>query len=124
MNLEAKEKTYVKNSGVMCPRDGFVVFRQSELLTGRLGKVTLGGSNKSGLFQVCCQDQGMPHTVAPVLMGSCSRFGPLISRGTRHASQHPGCPSSAVLGQMSGEGSLSTWIGGASMHRWVTLRSS
>ena len=58
VNLEAKEKTYVKNSGVLCPRDGFVVFRQSELLTGRLGKVTLGGSNKSGLFQVCCCSKG------------------------------------------------------------------
>ena len=51
----------MKDSGVMCPRDGYVVFRQSELLTGRLGKVTLGGSNKSGLFQVCFQSQGMPH---------------------------------------------------------------
>ena len=76
VNLEAKEKTYVKNSGVLCPRDGFVVFRQSELLTGRLGKVTLGGSNKSGLFQVRCRNQGMPHEEPPVLVGSCSRFSP------------------------------------------------
>ncbi len=60
MNLETKEKTHVKGTGVMCPMDGYVVFRRSELLCGRLGKVTLGGSNKSGLFQVfyspvlCC----------------------------------------------------------------------
>ena len=53
MNLETKEKTHVKGTGVMCPMDGYVVFRRSELLCGRLGKVTLGGSNKSGLFQVC-----------------------------------------------------------------------
>ena len=52
VNLETKEKTHVKGTGVMCPMDGYVVFRQSELLCGRLGKVTLGGSNKSGLFQV------------------------------------------------------------------------
>lgn len=52
MNLETAEKTYVKGRGVMCPRDGFVVFQNSTLMCGRLGKVTLGGGNKSGLFQV------------------------------------------------------------------------
>lgn len=51
VNLETREKTHVKGTGVMCPMDGYVVFRQSELLAGRLGKVTLGGGNKSGLFQ-------------------------------------------------------------------------
>ena len=51
VNLETREKTYVKGTGVMCPMDGYVVFRQSELLAGRLGKATLGGGNKSGLFQ-------------------------------------------------------------------------
>lgn len=60
MNLETKEKTHVKGTGVMCPLDGYVVFRRSELLCGRLGKVTLGGSNKSGLFQVCL------HAVSPL----------------------------------------------------------
>ena len=89
----------MKNSGVMCPRDGFVVFRQSELLTGRLGKVTLGGSNKTGLFQVRCRDPGMPHETAPVLVGSCSRFGPLTSRGIRYASRHIWGLSSAVQGR-------------------------
>ena len=51
VNLETAEKTYLKGSGVMCPRDGFVVFQNSTLMCGRLGKVTLGGGNKSGLFQ-------------------------------------------------------------------------
>lgn len=32
--------------------DGFVCFYNSHLISGRLGKVTLGGGNKSGLFQV------------------------------------------------------------------------
>ncbi len=36
----------------MCPRDGYVLFRNSELLCGRLGKQTLGGGNKASLFQV------------------------------------------------------------------------
>ncbi|EIE19808.1 beta and beta-prime subunits of DNA dependent RNA-polymerase [Coccomyxa subellipsoidea C-169] len=56
VNLETAEKTYLKGSGVMCPRDGFVVFQNSTLMCGRLGKVTLGGGNKSGLFQVLAND--------------------------------------------------------------------
>ncbi len=55
MNLETAEKTHVKGRGVMCPRDGFVVFQNSTLMCGRLGKVTLGGGNKSGLFQVLAE---------------------------------------------------------------------
>ncbi len=42
---------YTKGRGPMCPRDGFVVFRNSELLCGRLGKQALGGGNKASLFQ-------------------------------------------------------------------------
>ena len=36
----------------LCPMDGYVCIRNSELLSGRLGKATLGGGNKTGLFQV------------------------------------------------------------------------
>ena len=69
MNLETKEKTHVKGTGVMCPMDGYVVFRRSELLCGRLGKVTLGGSNKSGLFQVCHHPPAtLPQSPAPFLI--------------------------------------------------------
>lgn len=53
MNLETKEKQYSGNDVKhMCSKDGWVCFRNSELLCGRLGKATLGGGNKSGLFQV------------------------------------------------------------------------
>ena len=52
MNLEVAEKTHVTGRGVLCPRDGYVVFRNSDLVCGRLGKATLGGGNKAGLFQV------------------------------------------------------------------------
>ena len=51
VNLETTEKTYSKGAGALCPRDGFVLLRNSELLAGRLGKATLGGGNKAGLFQ-------------------------------------------------------------------------
>ncbi len=74
MNLETAEKTYLKGSGVMCPRDGFVVFQNSTLMCGRLGKVTLGGGNKSGLFQAppftfsCISTRATPVTLGIVLI--------------------------------------------------------
>ena len=51
VNLETKERQYTA-SEEMCPMDGHVTFFNSCLVSGRLGKVTLGGGNKSGLFQV------------------------------------------------------------------------
>ena len=57
VNLETIEKkNYTKGRGHMCPSDGFVCFRNSELLTGRLGKATLGDGNKDGLFHVRRKD--------------------------------------------------------------------
>ena len=52
VNLETKEKNYCGKGHHMCPRDGWVCFHNSELVSGRLGKATLGGGNKAGLFQV------------------------------------------------------------------------
>ncbi|GLC35764.1 hypothetical protein PLESTM_000363300 [Pleodorina starrii] len=49
VNLEMAEKVYSKKDEHMCPNDGWVCFRNSELISGRLGKVVLGAS-KSGLF--------------------------------------------------------------------------
>ena len=49
MNLEVPEKNYTKKGGSMCVNDGFVIFRNSELLSGNLGKKILGGA-KNGLF--------------------------------------------------------------------------
>ena len=51
VNLETKEKMYTSGEH-MCPADGWVCFRNSQLLCGRLGKATLGGGNKAGLYQV------------------------------------------------------------------------
>lgn len=41
LNLTVKEKIYT-TSEAMCPSDGFVYFRNSELLSGQVGKATLG----------------------------------------------------------------------------------
>lgn len=44
LNLTLKEKSYPREKGLetMCPSDGFVYFRNSELISGQLGKATLG----------------------------------------------------------------------------------
>lgn len=49
VNLTVTEKSYIKpkeegerEAEAMCPNDGFVYFRNSELLSGQLGKATLG----------------------------------------------------------------------------------
>ncbi|KNA22334.1 hypothetical protein SOVF_034890 [Spinacia oleracea] len=64
VNLMVKEKMYCKpedrttscREETMCPSDGFVYFRNSELLSGQLGKTTLGNGNKVGLFSVLVRD--------------------------------------------------------------------
>jgi len=65
VSLETKEKIFGSQDSSLqysAPHmdlaDGYVVFRYSELLCGRLGKATLGGGNKSGLFQVMVSDYG------------------------------------------------------------------
>ncbi|GAB2275314.1 hypothetical protein Dimus_010075 [Dionaea muscipula] len=40
----------------MCPNDGCVYFRNSELISGQLGKATLGNGNKNGLYSVLLRD--------------------------------------------------------------------
>jgi len=38
------EREYSKKGESMCPKDGWVIFRNSELICGRLGKGVLGGN--------------------------------------------------------------------------------
>ncbi|OVA18215.1 RNA polymerase [Macleaya cordata] len=56
LNFTVLEKTYSKSGETMCPNDGFVYFRNSELICGQLGKATLGNGNKDGLFSVLLRD--------------------------------------------------------------------
>ena len=49
MNFEMAEKIYTKQGEQMCPVDGYVTFRNSELISGRLGKVRVEkGSARGG----------------------------------------------------------------------------
>ena len=57
VNVETTEKFYTKGKH-MCGNDGYVLFRKGELLCGSLGKKTLGGESKSGLFYVLIRDYG------------------------------------------------------------------
>uniref|UniRef100_A0A0E0DFL6 DNA-directed RNA polymerase subunit n=1 Tax=Oryza meridionalis TaxID=40149 RepID=A0A0E0DFL6_9ORYZ len=62
LNLTVKEKIYKTPKGstlepeAMCPNDGFVYFRNSELLSGQVGKATLGNGNKDGMFSTLVRD--------------------------------------------------------------------
>ncbi|CAI8603101.1 unnamed protein product [Vicia faba] len=64
VNLTVKEKIYNakkrddrnRELKTMCLNDGFVYFRNSELISGQIGKVTLGNGNKDGLFSVLLRD--------------------------------------------------------------------
>uniref|UniRef100_A0A0E0KS82 DNA-directed RNA polymerase subunit n=1 Tax=Oryza punctata TaxID=4537 RepID=A0A0E0KS82_ORYPU len=69
LNLTVEEKIYTKpdkdSKGSkslahplesMCPNDGFVYFRNSELLSGQVGKATLGNGKKDGMFSILVRD--------------------------------------------------------------------
>lgn len=62
VNLELKERNYT-SSKYMCWKDGYVCFRNSELMCGNLAKKTLGDGSKQGLFYVLLRDHG-PHEAA------------------------------------------------------------
>ncbi|KAJ3669151.1 hypothetical protein LUZ60_011101 [Juncus effusus] len=58
LNLIVLERNYNEEAGCgsMCPTDGYVYFRNSELICGQLGKATLGNGNKDGLYSVLMRD--------------------------------------------------------------------
>jgi len=55
-----------------CPDDGLVLILGSEVICGRLGKTTLGGGGKTGLFSALIQDASPAHSAA--VMGRLSRL--------------------------------------------------
>ena len=59
VNLEVAEKPYTKKDRqAMCPADGYVTIQNSEIVSGQLGKATLGSGNKAGLFYVLNSEYG------------------------------------------------------------------
>jgi DNA-directed RNA polymerase III subunit RPC1 len=57
VNVDSKEKFYTSGEH-MCPMDGYCCFHRGELISGQLGKKTLGGDSKTGLFYVLIRDYG------------------------------------------------------------------
>lgn len=80
VTLETKEKMFGSLAGenevevepCMDLADGCVIFRSSDLICGRLGKTTLGGGSKTGLFQVLATDYGP--TSAVTVMNRLARL--------------------------------------------------
>ena len=60
INIEVKEKNYVnkKDRKHFDENDGYVCFFNSELISGNIGKATLGGS-KNGLLYAIIKDNSM-----------------------------------------------------------------
>lgn len=81
VNLESEEKFYSKEDRHFCRNDGFVCFRNGELISGSLGKKTLGGDSKTSLFYTLIRDFGAPEAIRCMtrLSKMTSRF--LADRG-------------------------------------------
>jgi DNA-directed RNA polymerase III subunit RPC1 len=80
VNLNVATKTYTKKKGVpepfsMCPKDGYVVIRNSNLLSGILDKVVLGSGSNDSIFHILLRDFGFE-----VAADRMTRLGKICSR--------------------------------------------
>jgi DNA-directed RNA polymerase III subunit RPC1 len=76
VNLESEEKFYTKKDKHFCRQEGYVEFRNGELIAGNLGKKTLGGESKTGLFYILARDFGAEESIRCMsrLAKLCARF--------------------------------------------------
>jgi DNA-directed RNA polymerase III subunit RPC1 len=63
INLETKGRTFQRPTcaflpNEFCPMDGYVIVRNSELLSGTLDKSTVGGDSKGSIFYTMLRDYG------------------------------------------------------------------
>jgi DNA-directed RNA polymerase III subunit RPC1 len=77
VSFEMKEKNYAAELKMkhFCPKDGYVAFRDGELITGNIAKKTIGNGSKTGLIYVLLRDCGEAHAAAFM-----DRFAKLCSR--------------------------------------------
>ncbi|KYQ89196.1 RNA polymerase III [Tieghemostelium lacteum] len=74
VNLETPSKNYEKNK-FLCPKDGYIYFRNSELMTGCIDKSIIGGGNKNSLFHILMRD------FTPAIAANCmTRLAKLCAR--------------------------------------------
>ena len=74
VNFESKDKNYTKNKH-FCRNDGWVAFRNSELISGNIAKKTIGDGSKTGLLYVLLREWG-PQEAARIM----DRWSRLCSR--------------------------------------------
>ena len=84
VNLENKGRTFSKPAGKipeMCPNDGYLNIRNSEIMCGRLDKSNVGDGNKGSVFYVLMRDYGSKQAAACMsrLAKLCARW--LANRG-------------------------------------------
>lgn len=76
VTFELREREFVKPSNgepdFLCPREGFIMFKNSELICGALAKSTLGNGSKTGLFFNLIRDNS-PH-LAAACMGRVAKL--------------------------------------------------
>lgn len=72
VNCEVQERNYTNKAGIMCPNDGYVIIQDSEVLSGNLGKKTLGDGSKEGLFYSLIKDNS--NAAAARVMLRLSKF--------------------------------------------------
>jgi DNA-directed RNA polymerase III subunit RPC1 len=60
VSFETKEKNYASDLNMkhFCPNDGWVAFRNSELISGNIAKKTIGDGSKTGLLYILLRDCG------------------------------------------------------------------
>lgn len=75
VNLRTANRNYSKKGEDMCPNDGFVVIRNSELMCGYLDKAILGSGSKNTVFFVLLRDYN-----EQVAADAMSRVAKLCSR--------------------------------------------
>jgi DNA-directed RNA polymerase III subunit RPC1 len=58
VNFETKDKNYSSRNKHFCSKDGWVAFRNGELISGNVAKKTIGDGSKSGLLYILLRDFG------------------------------------------------------------------
>jgi len=72
VNTTVKERNYSGIGEEMCINDGYVIFQNSEHLSGNLCKTTMGNGSKTGLFYSLIRDNSVD--VAAACMLRLSKF--------------------------------------------------
>jgi len=67
VNTIVKARNYSGKAEYMCPKDGWVLFKNSELICGNLCKNTMGSGSKTGLFYSLIRDNSVENAAACML---------------------------------------------------------